>query len=86
MDAARRLYAGRVFVHVTGRPPQAKRATGLILAFVSCVPDPECDSVATTGVVDCLSKGAAGRAVLGANLISGLSATERLDAYLCGQE
>lgn len=79
LDAARRFYAGRVFVRVTDRPPQTKWATGSNLAFVSYAADPERDLVIAMGVVDNLGKGAAGLAVQNANLMCGLPETAGLD-------
>ncbi|MDE2583092.1 MAG: N-acetyl-gamma-glutamyl-phosphate reductase, partial [Rhodospirillales bacterium] len=79
LDAARRFYAGRAFVRVTGKPPQTKWATGSNLAFVSYAADPDRELVIAMGVVDNLGKGAAGQAVQNANLICGLPETAGLD-------
>lgn len=79
LDAARRFYAGRAFVRVTGKPPQTKWAAGSNLSFVSYAADPDRNLVIAMGVVDNLGKGAAGQAVQNANLICGLPETEGLE-------
>jgi N-acetyl-gamma-glutamyl-phosphate reductase len=72
LDAARKFYAGRMFVKVTDKPPHTKWATGSNLAFVSYACDPQRNLVIAFGVVDNLGKGAAAQAVQNANLILGL--------------
>lgn len=79
LEAARRFYAGRPFVRVTGAPPQTKWATGSNLALLSYAADAERNLVIAMGVVDNLGKGAAGQAVQNANLMCGLPETAGLD-------
>ncbi|HMB95796.1 MAG TPA: N-acetyl-gamma-glutamyl-phosphate reductase, partial [Tepidisphaeraceae bacterium] len=73
LDAARKFYAGRLFVRVTEKLPHTKWATGSNLVFVSYACDPQRNLVIAFGALDNLGKGAAGQAVQNANLMLGLS-------------
>jgi N-acetyl-gamma-glutamyl-phosphate reductase len=79
LDIAKKFYANRPFVRVTGKPPHTKWATGSNLLFVSYAADEAKGVIIAMGAIDNLGKGAAGHALQNANLMFGLPETTGLE-------
>jgi len=72
LAAAREHYRGCPFVQVAEAPPPTKATLGANTAMVSYHADPRTGIVSAIGVIDNLTKGAAGQAIQAANRLCGL--------------
>lgn len=83
LAAAREHYRASPFVHVAEAPPPTKATLGANTALVTYHADARTGLVSAIGVIDNLTKGAAGQAIQAANRLCGLD--ERAGLPLAGR-